>query len=109
MKKVDNYIFDFYGTLVDIWTDEHEQRLWHEMAAYYSVYGRDYAPAAFEGRGVWRAAALGLICAPSVPVMKGNLPLLPAPDFGRESTVLAANPACLAYARATLLDALAQH
>ena len=50
MKKVDNYIFDFYGTLVDIWTDEHEQRLWHEMAAFYSVYGRDYAPAAFEDR-----------------------------------------------------------
>ncbi len=54
MKKPDNYIFDFYGTLVDIWTDEHEPRLWHEISAYYSVFGRDWEPGAFEER-YWSA------------------------------------------------------
>lgn len=37
-----NYIFDFYGTLVDIWTDEDDEKLWEQMAAIYAAYGADY-------------------------------------------------------------------
>ena len=34
MKEFDNYIFDLYGTLIDIHTDEEPARLWNTMAAY---------------------------------------------------------------------------
>ena len=40
-----NYIFDFYGTLVDIWTDEDDEKLWKRMAALYAAYGADYSAA----------------------------------------------------------------
>ena len=39
-----NYIFDFYGTLVDIHTDEERPALWKQMAELYRVYGADYTP-----------------------------------------------------------------
>lgn len=39
-----NYIFDFYGTLVDIHTNEQSNILWKKMAEIYSVYGADYSP-----------------------------------------------------------------
>lgn len=39
-----NYIFDFYGTLVDIHTDEKKPALWEKMADLYRVYGADYTP-----------------------------------------------------------------
>ena len=38
-----NYIFDFYGTLVDIVTDEEDMMLWQQMAAIYAAYGADYS------------------------------------------------------------------
>ena len=44
MRQYDNYIFDFYGTLVDILTDEESQDLWRRMAEFYSCYGADYKP-----------------------------------------------------------------
>ncbi|SDQ21421.1 putative hydrolase of the HAD superfamily [Streptococcus equinus] len=37
-----NYIFDFYGTLVDIETDEENPQLWEQMAELYRAYGADY-------------------------------------------------------------------
>lgn len=37
-------IFDFYGTLADIWTDESKPELWSAMADLYAVYGADYTP-----------------------------------------------------------------
>ena len=37
-----NYIFDFYGTLVDIWTEEDDEKIWEQMAALYAAYGADY-------------------------------------------------------------------
>lgn len=37
-------IFDLYGTLVDIHTDETTPRLWEAMAAWYRERGADYAP-----------------------------------------------------------------
>ena len=44
MKEIRNFIFDFYGTLVDIQTDENKPELWQKMAEMYSVYGADYSP-----------------------------------------------------------------
>ena len=40
--KYDDYIFDLYGTLVDIHTDEDAPELWAGMAAYYSQRGAAY-------------------------------------------------------------------
>ena len=40
----ENVIFDFYGTLVDIETDEEDPKLWKEMADLYGVYGAVYQP-----------------------------------------------------------------
>ena len=43
MKKYKNYIFDLYGTLIDIETNENGLALWKKMAGLYSVYGADYS------------------------------------------------------------------
>lgn len=43
MKQYKNYIFDFYGTLVDIETDENKPSFWKKMAEIYRVYGADYS------------------------------------------------------------------
>lgn len=37
-----NYIFDFYGTLADITTNEESAYLWNKMAQIYSAYGAPY-------------------------------------------------------------------
>ena len=37
-----NYIFDLYGTLVDINTDEEQEQLWYSMALFYSMQGAKY-------------------------------------------------------------------
>lgn len=37
-------IFDLYGTLVDIHTDERLPGLWRDMAAWYTRHGADYVP-----------------------------------------------------------------
>lgn len=42
--KYKNYIFDFYGTLVDIETDEKDRWLWQQVLAIYASYGADYSP-----------------------------------------------------------------
>ena len=39
-----NYIFDLYGTLADIHTDENAPRLWDAMRAYYRKQGAPYRP-----------------------------------------------------------------
>lgn len=39
-----NCIFDLYGTLVDIRTDERLPRLWGSLSAWYRKHGADYAP-----------------------------------------------------------------
>lgn len=43
--KYKNYIFDLYGTLVDIHTDEHNLKLWKKMVSAYKKYGAVYTPA----------------------------------------------------------------
>lgn len=37
-----NYIFDLYGTLVDIHTNERKSKLWEKMKEIYGFYGADY-------------------------------------------------------------------
>ena len=39
-----NYIFDLYGTLVDIHTDENRVSLWKKIAVYFSAQGAVYTP-----------------------------------------------------------------
>ncbi len=39
-----NYIFDLYGTLVDIRTDEESPYLWEKMSQIYGAYGAIYEP-----------------------------------------------------------------
>lgn len=38
-----NYLFDLYGTLADIHTDEQDAELWEHMAEYYKSRGADYS------------------------------------------------------------------
>ena len=40
--KYQNYIFDLYGTLIDINTDEWSAQLWKKMAILYGYYGAAY-------------------------------------------------------------------
>ena len=47
-----NYIFDFYGTLVDILTDEKDPVLWDKLGQLYQAYGADY-----KGEGLKKAYA----------------------------------------------------
>lgn len=42
MKEYKNYIFDLYGTLVDIHTNENKASLWKNMAVIYSMMGAPY-------------------------------------------------------------------
>lgn len=39
-----NYIFDLYGTLVDINTNENKPSLWKNLASFYGFHGACYAP-----------------------------------------------------------------
>ena len=43
--KYKNYIFDLYGTLVDIHTDEWDLKLWKKMVNVYKKHGVVYTPA----------------------------------------------------------------
>ena len=45
-----NYIFDLYGTLVDIRTNESKASLWKYMAGYMTLQGAAYAPAELRKR-----------------------------------------------------------
>ena len=40
--KYQNYIFDLYGTLVDIHTDENKASVWNKAAVYFSAQGASY-------------------------------------------------------------------
>ncbi len=44
MARYLNCIFDLYGTLADIRTDERSQKLWRLAALYYSEHGAGYQP-----------------------------------------------------------------
>ncbi len=42
MKEYQNYIFDLYGTLIDIKTDEAKPSLWKKLAMFYNAYGCEW-------------------------------------------------------------------
>lgn len=42
--KYESYIFDLYGTLVDIHTDEGQEELWNKLALFYGYYDALYTP-----------------------------------------------------------------
>ncbi|MGN0406465.1 MAG: HAD family hydrolase [Bariatricus sp.] len=42
MRQFDTYIFDLYGTLVDIHTDENREEIWEKLALFYGYYGAEY-------------------------------------------------------------------
>ncbi len=46
----DNYVFDLYGTLVDIHTDENSSELWEKLALFYGYYGASYSLDALKAR-----------------------------------------------------------
>ncbi|MCR5508935.1 MAG: HAD family hydrolase [Lachnospiraceae bacterium] len=45
MKEYRNYIFDLYGTLIDLNVDERSTQLWTLLAGFYNVYGCDVSAA----------------------------------------------------------------
>ena len=40
----DNYVFDLYGTLVDIWTEEEKASVWKKLALFYGYHKALYTP-----------------------------------------------------------------
>lgn len=42
------YLFDLYGTLVDIKTDEQSAEVWHKLATFYGYHGAYYEPVELE-------------------------------------------------------------
>ena len=42
--EYENYLFDLYGTLVDIHTDETSKEVWERLSYFYGYYGADYTP-----------------------------------------------------------------
>ena len=67
---IQNYIFDLYGTLVDIHTDESMPALWKRMALFMSQQGAAYAPAALR-------KAYGSAVAKQIEKRANDLPLIP--------------------------------
>lgn len=57
-----NYIFDFYGTLADIRTDEEKPYLWEKMSEIYSALGAAYKPEELQSafRSLERQAAVSV-------------------------------------------------
>ena len=43
-EHYDNYVFDLYGTLVDIHTEEDHPELWEKLALFFGYYGAIYEP-----------------------------------------------------------------
>ncbi len=50
IKEFDNYIFDLYGTLVDIHTDEQKDSLWLIVSRFFRTYGAQYGVSELRGR-----------------------------------------------------------
>lgn len=67
----DNYIFDLYGTLVDIRTNENKASLWNYMAGYMTLQGAPYSAAELRKR--YR----GLISSQSREQYEKHKPLMP--------------------------------
>ena len=65
----ENYFFDLYGTLVDIWTDERKLSLWRGVAEFYSLCGAPYTPAEIHKRYLALCAEETELLAASHPVL----------------------------------------
>ena len=48
--QYDNYVFDLYGTLVDIHTEEDFPKLWEKLALFFGYYGAIYEPKELQKR-----------------------------------------------------------
>ncbi len=44
MREFSNYVFDFYGTRVNVRTDEHKPALWRFMADFHGAHGCLFDP-----------------------------------------------------------------
>lgn len=42
--QYENYLFDLYGTLVDIHTEENRPEVWQRLSYFYGYYGANYTP-----------------------------------------------------------------
>ncbi len=72
-----NYIFDLYGTLIDIHTDETKPGVWKRMAGLYARLGADYEPEAMMAK--YRA-----LCADEFRYYQGALGVAnPEVEIGR--------------------------
>lgn len=49
-ENYENYVFDLYGTLVDIHTDEAEPVVWQKLALFFGYYGAHYEPEELQAR-----------------------------------------------------------
>jgi putative hydrolase of the HAD superfamily len=49
MKQYRNYIFDLYGTLIDIHTNQNWPYFWKKMADYYNCFGTSYTGESLRG------------------------------------------------------------
>ena len=43
MKNYDNFLFDLYGTLIDIRTNEDDEKLWNTIRILYGYEGAEYS------------------------------------------------------------------
>ena len=66
MPLYKTYIFDLYGTLIDIKTNEDLPVLWEKLAGIYSAYGVDYTPAELK-------KAYGALCAEEADILRKEL------------------------------------
>ena len=66
MKRYESYIFDLYGTLIDILTDETSPAFWRRIAGLYGCRGAKYGPRTMREsyralcRGDWRGFSVAL-------------------------------------------------
>ena len=58
MKVYNNYLFDLYGTLVDIHTDEERLDLWHKMSILLAMDGVSITPKVLRNRYLKKVSAL---------------------------------------------------
>lgn len=72
-------IFDLYGTLVDIHTDENAPQVWEALAAHYSARGAVYRPKELRD-AYFRAVAEAAPAPAAVPAIS-----MPAPSAARAS------------------------
>lgn len=61
-----NYVFDLYGTLVDIHTDESAKDLWEKLSLFYGYYGAAYTPEELQ-------TAYGTLVSGKEAMLKGRL------------------------------------